>query len=91
MRRWLSLAVKYLLVLGLVVYVVDWAVFAVRRANGHGTAVVVVDKYLSTPLKSRRVEFDYMGQEQVTCAEALFPHGIYPVCWWVRRHREQWE
>lgn len=91
MRRWLSLAVKYVVVLGLVVYLLDWMVFAVRRVDGRGTAKVVVQEYLATPLKGQRVEYDYMGKKTVTCAEALFPHGIYPVCWWVRRHKDEWK
>lgn len=91
MRRWGSLALKYLVVLGLALYVLDWVVYAVRRADGGGMAQVVVEEYLATPVKGQRVEFDYMGKKKVTCAEALFPHGVLPVCWWVRRHKEDWK
>lgn len=91
MRRWLSLAVKYLVVLGLALFLLDWVVYAVRRADGHGTAKVEVREFLATPLKGKRVEFHAMGKKTVTCAEALFPHGILPVCWWVRRHKDEWK
>ncbi|MGC8550195.1 MAG: hypothetical protein ACP5M4_10895 [Acidobacteriaceae bacterium] len=91
MRRWGSLALKYLVVAALAVYVLDWVVYAVRRADGGGTAQVVVEEYLATPLKGQRAEFDYMGKKTVICAEALFPHGVLPVCWWVRRHKEEWQ
>ena len=91
MRRWASLVLKYAVVVGLSVYMLDWVVYAVRRANGGGTGKVVVEEYLATPLKGERVEYDYMGKKTVRCAEALFPHGPLPVCWWVRRHQEHWE
>ena len=91
MRRWLSLAVKYVLVAALALFLLDWLVYAVRRADGGGTATVVVHEYLASPLKGGRVEFDDMGKKKVTCAEALFPHGPLSVCWWVRRHTDKWE
>lgn len=91
MRRWLSLAAKYVVVLLLLLYLLDWVVYAVRRADGGGTATVVVEEYVATPLKGQRVEFDYLGKKAVTCAEALFPHGIYPVCWWVHKHQKEWK
>jgi hypothetical protein len=91
MLRWLSLAAKYLVVVGLAVYLLDWMVFALRRWDGHGTAKVEVREYLATPLKGERVEYDSMGKKTVTCAKALFPHGIFPVCWWVRGHKDEWK
>lgn len=91
MRRRLSLALKYAIVVGLVVYLLDWAVFAARKFEGHGTAQVVVHEYLRTRMKGKRVEYDYLGKKTVTCADALFPHGIYPVCWWVRQHKDEWK
>ncbi len=91
MRRKLSLALKYLIVLGLALYVLDWVVYGARRLGGGGIAKVEVREYAATPLKGKRVEYDYLGKKSVTCAEALFPHGIYPVCWWVRRHRDEWK
>lgn len=91
MRRRLGLALQYVAIVVLVLYLLDWAIFVMRHARGHGTATVVVEQYLATPLKGEKVEYDYMGEAQVTCAEALFPHGSYPVCWWVRRHKNKWE
>lgn len=90
MRRWLSLAVKYVVVLGLALFMLDWVVYAVRRADGHGTAKVEVREYMAGPRKGEQVKRDHK-EKTVTCAEALFPHGILPVCWWVRRHSDGWK
>ena len=88
--EWLGRLAKYLVVVLLAAYLLDWAVYAVQRVSGHGTAVVQVDDFVATPLKGNKVEYDYTGTDQVTCAESLFPHSRYPVCWWVRTHKDQW-
>ena len=88
MRRRLSLALKYAIVVGLVVYLLDWVVYAVRRADGGGMATVVVREPLAKPLKGQKKGAASIGKK-VRCAEALFPHGVLPVCWWVRRYEAQ--
>jgi len=89
--EWLGRLAKYLVVLLVAAYLVDLAVYAVRRAGGGGTAVVTVNTMVVTPLKNHRVEYDYAGTDPVTCAESLFPHSRYPVCWWVQEHKDAWE
>jgi len=89
--EWLGRLAKYLVVLLVAAYLVDLAVYAVRRAGGGGTAVVTVNTMVATPLKNHRVEYDYAGTDPVTCAESLFPHSRYPVCWWVQEHKDAWE
>ena len=60
-------------------------------ARGTAFDSVQVEEFLTTALKGNKQEYDYMGTAQVTCARALFPHGGAPACWWVRRHRTEWE
>jgi hypothetical protein len=91
LKYWLGTIAKYLVVTLVIVYLLDWGVFAVRASRGNGTAVVQVDQYLATPLKGNKEEYDYLGTAPVTCSKSLFPHGGLPVCWWVQRHKDHWE
>jgi len=79
------------LIAALLLWVGDWAVFAVRAARGNGYDQVQVQQFLSTALKGNKTEFDYLGTAQVSCVRALLPHGGTSPCWWVRRHRQVWE
>ena len=40
--------------------------------------------------KGNKAEYDYLGPASVTCSRSIFPHGA-PSCWWVERHKSQWE
>ena len=94
MKRFLAileLTAKVVIVVAVVTWVTDWAVFRVRSARGTAVDSVQVEEYLSTALKGNKQEFDYMGTAQVSCARALFPHAGAPACWWLRRHTTQWE
>jgi hypothetical protein len=94
MKRFLNIleaAAKILLVTAVVAWVADWAVFRTRAARGTAFDTVQVEEYLTTALKGNKQEYDYLGTAQVACARALFPHGAAPACWWVRRHRAEWE
>jgi hypothetical protein len=94
MKRFLQIlraTAKVLLVTAVVVWLADWGMFRVRAGQGTAFDSVQVEQYLTTALKGNKQEYDYMGPAQVTCARALFPHGGAPACWWVRRHRTEWE
>ena len=80
-----------LVIAALLLWVGDWAVFAVRASHGNGYDTVQVQEYLSTSLKGNKEEYDYLGTATVTCARALFPRGGAPACWWQRRHLQEWE
>ena len=82
---------KWLLLAAILVYAGDWVTFHVRAARGTGYGTVQVEEFLSTPLKGAKTEYDYMGTTDMSCAQALFPHKGAPACWWLRRHRTQWE
>lgn len=79
------LAVAFLLAL---VYVGDWAVFQARRGP---TGTIEVNQLLATPLKGKKVEYDFMGTVAVTCSRSMFPQNGNPACWWVERHKTHWE
>jgi hypothetical protein len=89
--RILELTAKLVIVVAVVMWATDWAVFRVRSARGTGFDSVQVEEYLSTALKGNKQEYDYMGTAQVSCARALLPHAGAPACWWLRRHTTQWE
>jgi|ERR1700733_7959098 hypothetical protein len=86
--EWTAMA---LIIAAIVLWLGDWAVFAVRSARGNGYDTVQVQQFLSTALKGNKEEYDYMGTTQVTCARALFPRAGAPPCWWQRRHPQQWQ
>jgi hypothetical protein len=50
-----------------------------------------VNRFLTTPLKGQKEEFDVAGTDEVTCARAMFPQPGVPACWWVERHTTQWQ
>lgn len=80
-----------LLVLAAATYLADYAIWHIRNARGTGMSTIQVDTYLSTALKGNKAEYDYLGSQPEPCANALFPHGGAPACWWLARHKEQWE
>lgn len=80
-----------ILLLAILAYAVDYAVWRVRVARGTGMATIALDQYLSTALKGNKDEYDYLGAVQQPCAVALAPHGGAKPCWWLRRHTSQWE
>jgi hypothetical protein len=76
-------------------YVADWSVFAVRLRYGSGLRTVTVEQYLQTPLKGQKIEFDYLGAADQSCARALFPQRVAAQwvlpCWWLKRHTVRWQ
>jgi len=82
---------QVLLVTAVLLWCGDWALFRVRAGRGTAYDTVTVQQFLSTDLKGKKTEYDYMGTIEESCARALFPHGGAPTCWWLRRHRTQWE
>jgi hypothetical protein len=72
----------------ILLYAGDWGVFQVR---GKPVGVVEVNQLLATPLKGNKVEYDFMGVLAVTCSRSIFPRNGNSACWWVERHKAQWE
>lgn len=93
--RILGEAAKYLLIIFAILYALDWSVFEVRRTRGSGMGTVLVDQYLSTPLKGNKAEYDYLGTANQACARTLFPQyaapNWNPPCWWLESHKTSWQ
>ena len=90
MKRSLWIGLRLLIAALILVYLVDWAVLRIRMTRGTAYGTVQVDRYLTTPLKGNKDEYDYLGTTSVSCAHSIFPHGAAP-CWWVERHKSVWE
>jgi hypothetical protein len=80
-----------LLVAVLALYLGDAAVFALRIRRGTAYRVIDVNQFLATPLKGQKEEFDVVGSLQVTCARTIFPQPGVSACWWLERHKAQWQ
>lgn len=91
MNRLLKLGSLALLAAGLALYLGDAAVFQIRSSHGTASRVIEVNQFLRTPLKGQKDEFDAVGTLDVTCARSIFPQAGLPACWWVERHKSQWE
>ncbi len=91
MKRIARLASVYLLITAMLLFLGDEAVLQVRIRRGTGYRVVEVNQFLVTPLKGQKDEYDFSGTIQVTCARSIFPQPGTPACWWLERHRDQWQ
>jgi hypothetical protein len=89
--RFLGRMAMGLMIAAIVLWLVDWAIFAVRSARGNAYDTVEVQQFLSTALKGNKEEYDYLGTTQVQCAKALFPRGGVNPCWWQRKHTQVWQ
>ncbi|MGA8493218.1 MAG: hypothetical protein WB711_22545 [Terriglobales bacterium] len=89
--RRLGRVVIVIVVLLELLYVGDWVVLRFRIAHGTAYGVVEVSQFLATPLKGNKVEYDLMGTVQKTCSRSIFPQKGNPACWWLERHKSQWE
>jgi hypothetical protein len=79
----IALALAGLLVL---VYLVDWALLARKKANLDKTlAYGTITSFYGTGTKNGRMEI-FTDQPQVeTCVHSLFPHDGYRACWYVSK------
>lgn len=72
-------------------YAGDWMVFRLRIARGTAYGSVEVDRFLSSALKGNKTEYDFVGTSERTCSRSIFPQKGNPACWWLARHKSQWE
>jgi hypothetical protein len=84
-------AFQYLVFAAAAFYLADWAILAVRVKAGSGMGTVTVSQYLSTPLKGQKVEYDYLGKADQSCVHSVFSHRGNLPCWWLERHKNQWQ
>ena len=96
-ERVLGRAGRFLLALGalaallVLVYAADSIVLRSRIIRGTAFGVIEVNQFLATPLKGNKVEYDLMGTSPVICSRSIFPHQDHPACWWLERHKSQWQ
>ncbi|HEY1904302.1 MAG TPA: hypothetical protein VGG56_17870 [Terracidiphilus sp.] len=86
MKRWLQRGLLVLVAAFVAAYGGDWAVFKLR---GSPSSTVTVDRYQTVPLKGNKIEYDYLGTEEVACSVSLFPQGGQSPCWRLRRNPNQ--
>jgi hypothetical protein len=79
-----------LLVAAALAYAGDWAVLRVRVARGAGFDTVEVSRFMVTPLKSGKAEYDFLDRGDVQCTRSMFPQMGDDPCWWVRQHSSVW-
>jgi hypothetical protein len=91
MKQVLVRGLQFVLAFFVVLYLCDWALLQVRIKRATAFRTVQVEQFLSTPLKGHKEQYDYLGQTGQSCARSIFPHESAPPCWWLERHRTQWE
>lgn len=90
MRRFVRWGSLTLLLIALASYLGDAAVLQMKVRRGTAYQVIQVNQFLTTPLKGQKNEYDYTGQIAVTCVRAMYPQLGSQPCWWLERHRSQW-
>ncbi len=91
MGRRLGTIVQIALASAILLFVCDWGWFHLRLSRGTAYGSVQVEHYLTTPLKGNKAEYDYLGTNPQTCSRTLFPQGGNVPCWWLERHKQQWQ
>jgi hypothetical protein len=86
--RMLTRAVAALLLLAMVAYPVDWAIWRARVAQAGGMGSFSVERFTVAELKDGKEDYYADGTEAVLCSRTLYPQGGFNPCWWVERHRE---
>jgi hypothetical protein len=87
--RWAGRGLFALLAVFSAAWLLDLAVYQVRRAmHAEVGGSVRVYHYLAVPLKSGRYEIDPELTEDVPCVRAMFPQGGSEPCWYLRRHAD---
>lgn len=91
MMRILRTSLIALLIAAVAIFVGDLAVFKLR---GSPTQTITVSLFVSAPLKNNKQEMDYLGQENQTCAQSLFPQNLLAgqrmsPCWYLQKHTNQ--
>lgn len=79
-----------LLVLAVLFYALDYAVWRVRLLGATGIDFAQVNRMSVAPLKGGKEEYYFDGTGSEACAVSLFPpftlQGFATPCWWLRRH-----
>jgi hypothetical protein len=86
--KMLARAVAAVLLVALLAYPVDWAIWRIRVAQGGGMGNFQVNRVTVAELKGGKEDYYLDGTTIVSCSSSLYPQGGYTPCWWVKRHPE---
>lgn len=86
--RVLARSVLAALLVAVLAYPLDWAVWRLRVARGGGMGSVEVDHFTVAELKGQKEDYYPDGTTVVACSRSLYPQGGNDACWWRMRHRE---
>lgn len=86
--RVIARAIQAVLLLAVLAYPLDWAVWRVRLAAGSGMGQVNVSELTAAQLKGNKEELYLDADNPVTCSRSLFRHAGSGACWYLRRHPE---
>ena len=80
-----------IVLLAMLAYPVDWAIWRIRIAAGGGMGKITVDRFVVAELKGNKEEYYFDGSGVADCSKSLFPEAGSGPCWWLSRHREVFE
>lgn len=86
MKRWIQRVLVFLVAGFIAAYGGDWAIYKLR---GSPASTVTVNQFMSVPLKGNKIEYDFVGSNEVACSVSLFPQGGLSPCWRLRRNPNQ--
>lgn len=70
---------------------VDYIRFVILQREGRSLSYEHVRAYTTSPLThTDGVRWNFLGNLDVSCVDAVLPHQGMPPCWWVRLHRKRW-
>ena len=81
--RWLGQTLLAALILLALVYIGDYLIYLAR---GKPQDQLILNQYMSAPLKGNKTEYYYEGTGPVSCSKTLFPQGGLAPCWKLRNH-----
>jgi hypothetical protein len=84
--KMLAKGVAGLLLLAMVAYPLDWAIWRTRVAHGGGMGAAHVAQLTVAELKGGKEDYYLDGTTIEPCSSSLYPQGGYTPCWWLKRH-----
>jgi hypothetical protein len=86
LKRWLIRVLIVLVAAFVLTYLGDLVLYKLR---GSPQSTVTVNLFQTVPLKGNKEEYDFLGSQQQSCSESLFPQAGLSACWQLRRHPNQ--
>ncbi len=86
-------ATSWLLLLALGLFAAcafDFAVFVWRQRHGDILSFTNVKQSIAVPDAHGGYHYEYFGNTDISCVQALLPHAGLAPCWWVQVHHDDW-